>query len=82
VEHTQGGFTCDVSLGGALIFSSKCPPAGSDILIEVLLPSPDQSDEELRIECLGRVTRVPAQAGCFGVQGRFDDDHLTRHVSM
>jgi hypothetical protein len=81
-EHTQGGFTCDVSLDGALIFSTECPPAGSDIRIEVLLPSPDQSSEELRIECSGKVARVPEQAGCFGVHGRFDDNHLTRHVSM
>jgi hypothetical protein len=79
-EHTGGGFTNDVALDGALIFSSKCPPVGSDIRIEVLVPSPDLSGEELRIECVGKVTRVSQQAGCFGVQGTFDDDHLTRHA--
>jgi hypothetical protein len=79
-EHTGGGFTNDVALDGALIFSSKCPPVGSDIRIEVLVPSPDLSGEELCIECVGKVTRVAEQAGCFGVHGTFDDDHLTRHV--
>ena len=79
-EHTEGGFTHDVALDGALIFSSKCPPEGSDIRIEVLVPSPDQSEDELRVECTGKVTRVADQAGCFGVQGIFDDDHFTHYV--
>jgi hypothetical protein len=83
-EHTAGGFTSDVALDGALILSSKCPAVGSNVRIEVLIPSPDRSGEELRIECMGRVTRVVTQHGCnaFGVQGMFDDDHLTRHVMM
>ena len=81
-ERTEGGFTNDVALDGALIFSTKCPPIGSDIRIEILLPSPGQSGEELRIECVGKVTRVADQAGCFGVHGVFDDDHLTRHALM
>lgn len=79
-EHTEGGFTNDVALDGVLIFSSKCPPVGADIRIEVLFPSPDQSSEELRIECIGKVVRVAEQAGCFGVHGFFDEGHLTRHV--
>jgi len=79
-DHTGGGFTNDVAVDGALIFSSKCPPVGSSIRIEVLLPSPDQSDEELRIECVGNVVRVAEQSGCFGVLGVFDDEHLTRHA--
>jgi hypothetical protein len=82
IEHTQGGFTNDVSLDGALIFSMHCPPFGMEIRIEILIPSPDESGEDLRIECIGKVTRVAQQAGCFGVQGMFDDDHLTRRVSM
>jgi hypothetical protein len=82
VEHTEGGFTCDIALNGALIFSSKCPPPGSGIRIEVLIPSPDQSGEELRIECTGTVTRTTEQAGCFGVYGMFDDEHITRQVLM
>jgi hypothetical protein len=79
-ERTAGGFTNDVALDGALIFSSKCPPVGSNVRIEVLLPSPDRSGEELRIECIGKVARVAEQAGCFGVHGVFDDDHLTSQV--
>lgn len=81
-ERTEGGFTNDIALNGVLIFSSTCPLVGTDIRIEVLLPSPDKSGEELRIECIGKVVRVAEQAGCFGVHGVFDDEHLTRHVLL
>lgn len=81
-EHTEGGFTADVALDGAYILSSHCPPAGSDIRIEVLIPTPDGSGGEMQIECVGKVTRVviEAESSGFGVRGTFDDDHLTRHV--
>ena len=81
-SHTEGGFTSDVALDGALILSSKCPPVGSSVRIEVLIPSLDQSGPELRIECIGVVTRVLEQFGgrAFGVHGIFDDEHLTRQV--
>jgi hypothetical protein len=79
MEHTEGGFTSDVALDGALIFSSQCPPVGTDIRIEVLIPSPDHSSEEIRVECIGKVTRVWEQPGSayFGVHGLFNDDQLT-----
>jgi hypothetical protein len=83
-EHTEGGFTSDVALDGALILSSRCPPVGADIRIEVLIPSPDRTAEEIRIECVGKVTRVANHLGSsfFGVRGMFNDDQLTRHVLM
>jgi hypothetical protein len=81
-EHTSGGFTIDVSLDGALISSSSCPPSGSSIRLEILLPSPDYSGEELKIECTGEVMRVEHREGhnAFGVHCIFDDDHLTRQI--
>ena len=82
-ERTEGGFTVDIALDGALISSSTCPPVGTDVRIEVLVPSPD-SAEEIRIECLGKVTRVAGVAGScyFGVQGMFDDNKLTSRALM
>jgi hypothetical protein len=82
MEHTEGGFTSDIALDGALILCSKCPPVGSLIGIEVLVPSPSQSGEEIRIECLGRVARIADVSECrsFAVQGFFNDDHLTRQI--
>lgn len=81
-EHTGGGFTGDVALDGALILSSNCPPPGTEVRIEVLLPSLDDSSEEIRIECTGKVIRTANHfgSGSFGVHGRFDDDHLTRRA--
>jgi hypothetical protein len=81
-EQTEGGFTSDIALDGALILSSRCPPVGADVRIEVLIPSPDHSTEEIRIGCVGNVTRVWEQPGSayFGVHGMFNDDQLTGHV--
>lgn len=84
-EFTEGGFTYDVALDGALISSTRCPPIGCDVRIEVLIPSPDQTGEQLRIQCVGKVTRtVVGQGNCssFGVRGFFDDDHITRQIRM
>jgi hypothetical protein len=84
MERTEGGFTCDVAVDGALIFSSRCPPVGSDVRIEVLVPSLDYPAEEIRIECVGTVKRVWEQEGSsyFGVQGMFNDDQFTNHVMI
>ena len=81
-EHTEGGFTTDVALDGAFIRSKRLPPAGSEVRIEVLIPSPYEAGDELRIHCTGKVTRVVNQGGYsgFGVVGDFDDDDLTQQV--
>jgi hypothetical protein len=81
-EHAAGGFTSDVALDGALIASSVCPPIGCDVRIEVLIPSPDSSGEQLRIQCSGKITRAETRNGSssFGVRGFFDDDHITRQI--
>jgi hypothetical protein len=81
-RHTEGGFTTDIAIDGALILSSRVPPVGAGIRIQVLIPSPDHPLEELRIACAGTVTRVWEQPGCsyFGVHGSFNDEALTRHV--
>lgn len=78
-ERTGGGFTSDVALDGALINSSRCPPVGSDVRIEILILSPVQGGQDMRIQCVGKVTRVVDQGDfmSFGVRGDFDDDHLT-----
>jgi len=83
-DHTEGGFTRDVALDGVFIVSSKCPPIGSDVRIEVLFPSPNEGNGEMRIECIGKVMRAVNNSTCtgFGVWGQFDDDHLTQYVPM
>ena len=83
-DHTEGGFTRDVALDGVFIVSSKCPPVGAEVRIEVLFPSPNEPSGELRIECTGKVTRIETsfKGAGFGVEGRFDDKHLTQYVPM
>lgn len=82
VEHTSGGFTCDVALNGALIVSKQCPPVGSEVRIEILLPSPEMENEEICISCIGKVVHLSEKTGYseFGFHGVFQDDQLTRHV--
>ena len=84
VDHTEGGFTRDVARDGAFIISSQCPPVGSDVRIEVLVPSFDAPFRELRVECMGKVMRVEADFGYkgFGVCGRFDDGQWTGRVPV
>jgi hypothetical protein len=81
--HTEGGFTCDVAQDGVLIRSKVCPAIGTTIAVEVLLPSMDVSGVGMRVQCVGQVTRVLNQGGIksFGVEGDFDDAHLTREIS-
>lgn len=83
-EHTDGGFTSDVALDGALIISSTCPPVGTEVRIEVLIPAPNDNGKEIRIECMGKVSRVVEYPGlrAFGVHGYFSDDQLTRRFPL
>ena len=77
IEHTEGGFTRDVGIDGALILCTHCPPLGSTIKVEVLVPSPNQDNEELWIGGVGKVTGITGGTGCavFGVRGVFDEIH-------
>ena len=83
-KHTGGGFTSDVSLEGALIQSTVCPPMGCEISIEILVPSPNDFRQQLRVQCQGKVTRIARYFGgySFGVKGYFDDRQITRHFAM
>jgi hypothetical protein len=83
-KHTGGGFTCDVSLDGALIQSAVCPPIGCEISIEILLPAPNEVRQQLRVQCQGTVTRVSRYFGgySFGVKGYFDDGQIRRHFTV
>jgi hypothetical protein len=72
-EHTEGGFTNDVAVDGALISSSKCPSVGTNVRVEVLVPSPDNDTADIQIECEGKVVCILNTVGCrrFGVEGTF-----------
>ena len=82
-QHNGAGFTCDVSLEGALIHSPVSPPVGSDVLIQILIPSPDRFGKQLRVQCTGKVNRVVRRSGgfSFGVKGCFEDQ-ITGHDGL
>jgi len=83
-EFTEGGFTYDLAINGALICSTRCPPIGSNIRIEVLVPSPNNKGEQLRVQCVGKVTRAVSEGdrSSFGVRGHFDDDNIVRQIVL
>jgi hypothetical protein len=82
-ERTGVGFTCDVSLDGAFIQSAVSPPVGCDVVVEILIPSPNEVGEQLRVHCSGKVNQVLRQSGAcsFGVKGLFED-RITRHHGL
>ncbi len=84
VEHTSGGFTSEVALDGAMILSRECPPVGSEVHLEVLFPSPERENEELRIGCAGKVTHLSKKSGgfAFGVRGMFQENELMGRVLL
>jgi len=63
-ENAQGrrfqgeGETRDLSVAGAYVYSSTCPPISARVLIEVLLPSPRRATKGVAIRVEGGVVRV------------------------
>jgi PilZ domain len=56
-----GGFTRDVSAMGAFIFSPGCPPQGTSVRLEILLP-PLKGKDHVTLVCDARVTRIESPA--------------------
>lgn len=77
-EHTGCGFTNDVGVDGVSIVCTKNPPVGTNVRVEVLLPSPSNNAEDIRIECQGKVVSIHDAVPCstFGVQGTFNEYYL------
>jgi hypothetical protein len=78
-DFVDGGFTNEISRNDAYVLSDHCPPEGSEVRIEVLIPPSDNFFGPLRLESVGRVTQLVRENGCTGFlfQGLFDDDHIS-----
>jgi hypothetical protein len=76
--RTEDGFTVDVSTEGALVRCQFSPPLGSEVEIDVLVPSPDGNSGSVHLRCLGRVTRSLSHDlnSLFAVSGKFDNSAL------
>jgi hypothetical protein len=80
-QRNSAGFTCAVSLDGALIQSAVSPPVGCDIFVEILVPSPNEYGKQLRVQFTGKVNQIVRQSGgySFGVRGSFDNQIRLQH---
>ena len=66
VEHYDVGRSGNVGMGGMFIFTSKCPPVGTQVEMEFVIPAFDHITRQVRFLCKGQVTRVET---CYGVAG-------------
>ena len=65
-EHYDVGKSGNVGLGGMFIFTSKCPPVGTQVEIDFTIPAFDRIPRQVRFCCKGQVTRVET---CYEVAG-------------
>ena len=76
VEHYDVGHSGNVGLGGIFIFTSKCPPVGTQVEIEFTIPAFDRIPSQASFRCNGQVTRVETcyEVAGFAVAGRIEEN--------
>jgi hypothetical protein len=79
IDKKGEGRTLDISEMGAFVLASTCPPAGTHIGFEVLLPMLPGFKPRTRVEALGQVLRVEKARGPGGRDGFAI---LTRHTLL
>jgi PilZ domain-containing protein len=79
IEKRGEGRTHDISEIGAFVLSTICPPAGSDISFNILLPTVPGIEPTTRVEAVGRVLRVEQ---AHGRKGRDGFAILARHTLL
>ena len=74
-HHQNAGFTRDIGTGGVFIFARACPPRGSRLKVEIVVPLSKETGREIRLRCVGEVIRVelgsPYSQDGFAVAGDF-----------
>jgi hypothetical protein len=75
-EHYEVGRSGNVGLGGMFIFTSKCPPVGTEVEIEFTIPAFDRITHQASFRCNGQVTRVETcyEVAGFAVAGRIEEN--------
>jgi PilZ domain-containing protein len=63
VRRRGKGFTRDLSSGGMFVVATNCPPSGTAVKIDLLLPGLDGGGAGLRVAGRGRVLRVENDGG-------------------
>jgi hypothetical protein len=84
VEHYGVGRCGNAGLGGVFVLSAKCPPVGMQVEVELDFAAFDLVPHDVRLRCIGRVSRVETcyQLSGFAVAGQFVDETLPDSVSM
>jgi PilZ domain len=85
-KHTAGGFTTNVSLGGAFVLSDQCPPEDTEVKLDLMLKSLDDQGSKINLQSVGSVTRVVKKREKdrlvgFAVAGCFSDENLLQLVA-
>ena len=77
VEHYDVGQCANVGMGGMFVFTAKCPPVGTQVEIEFVIPAFDRVPQQLRLRCVGQVTRVETccQVAGFALAGRIEGEN-------
>jgi hypothetical protein len=72
------GYSRNIGVGGAFIVSSYCPPLGSQIEIDVVVPAFDRWPAEISFRHTGRVVRIQPTEDLLGfaVAGEFKSETL------
>ena len=83
-EHYGVGHSGNIGRGGIFVFATKCPPVGSEVDVELMLPAFDLVPHPVRLRCTGRVIRVEAcyHLNGFAVAGDFEDEALVRTTAV
>ena len=79
-ERSGVGYCRNIGLGGVFIVASNCPPVGSELRIDVVVPVFGPQPKEILFRHSGRVVRIQASDDLFGfaVVGQFDDDNAVQ----
>jgi|SRR4051812_779969 hypothetical protein len=79
-SHNQSaGFTRDIGVGGVFIFARECPPCGAVLEVNLVVPVPAETAQEIHLRCIGTVVRIDnlARHGGFAVVGDFGCDRYS-----
>jgi hypothetical protein len=82
IEHYDVGRSGNVGMGGMFILTSKCPPVGTQVEMEFVIPAFDQISRQVRFLCKGLVTRVETcyEVAGFAVAGRIEGGVLGEDI--
>ena len=83
LEHYDVGRCGNAGLGGVFVLTAKCPPVGMEVEVELDVPAFDLVPHEVRLRCVGRVSRIETcyQVSGFAVVGQLVKEALSQSVS-